>query len=475
MFSVAFSRRPLLASSTNSGKVPLWDPATGEMVGALEAHTAAASGVAFSPDGSLLASNGLDGRVVLTMVEQLSPQGVIDEAAGGGFAGSIAFAPDGATLATGTYGGAIGLWDAVGVRQVGALSGDARPLHSLAYRPDGAALAAASVNGQVRVWDVTSGGLLALLEGYTDGLLSLAYSPGGESLATGGRDGLIRLYDRSAQPGSVLENVSPMPGGQTLYSPVSALAFIPMAASWSGYDGTLRWWDVALGADLTAVTAHTRGLTGLAYHPGGQVVISASSENAIRLWSRAVAALSGDPLAELPLGDEPAQAAVWHVAASPDGALVASAHWDNTVRLWDGETGESLAVLEGHHHAVYGVAFSPDGARLASASRDGTIRLWDVRDARGGVESLAVLVHEQWVRCLAFSPDGRLLASGSDDGAVRLWDVSVPRSGANPLARLDGHTDFITAVSFSPDGTMIASTSLDGTLRLWAVATPPPA
>ncbi|NLF76125.1 MAG: WD40 repeat domain-containing protein, partial [Chloroflexi bacterium] len=184
VFSVAFSPDgALLASTTNSGKVLLWDPATGEMVGALEAHTAAASGVVFSPDGSLLASNGLDGRVVLTGVEQLSPQGVIDEAAGGGFAGSIAFASDGATLATGTYGGAIDLWDAVGVRQVGALSGDARPLHSLAYRPDGAALAAASLNGQVRVWDVSSGGLLALLDGYTDGLLSLAYSPGGESLA----------------------------------------------------------------------------------------------------------------------------------------------------------------------------------------------------------------------------------------------------------------------------------------------------
>ena len=106
------------------------------------------------------------------------------------------------------------------------------------------------VNGQVRVWDVTSGGLLALLEGYTDGLLSLAYSPGGESLATGGRDGLIRLYDRSAQPGSVLENVSPMPGGQTLYSPVSALAFSPDGRELAsgGYDGTLRV-DVALGAD----------------------------------------------------------------------------------------------------------------------------------------------------------------------------------------------------------------------------------
>jgi WD40 repeat protein len=100
-------RRFLLASAgddNNHGSVRLWNPATGQPVGApLTGHTAVANAVAFSRDGKLLASAGSDGNDEGGIVRLWNPatgQPVGAPMTGPTGVGAVAFSPDGKLLAS---------------------------------------------------------------------------------------------------------------------------------------------------------------------------------------------------------------------------------------------------------------------------------------------------------------------------------------------------------------------------------------
>ena len=78
-------------------------------------------------------------------------------------------------------------------------------------------------------------------------------------------------------------------------------------------------------------------------------------------------------------------------------------------------------------------------------------------------QPLAVLEgHTNYVRSAAFSPDGKRIVTASRDNTARLWDGE-----GQPLAVLEGHTDDVNSAAFSPDGARIVTASDDGTARLW--------
>jgi DNA-binding beta-propeller fold protein YncE/tetratricopeptide (TPR) repeat protein len=192
----------------------------------------------------------------------------------------------------------------------------------------------------------------------------------------------------------------------------------------------------------------------------GTTVLTASTDDTVRLWRASTAQTSGTPLVAH-------EATVWGVAFSPDGKTVLTGSGDNTARFWDAATGKLTMAPIAHPEGVCGVAFSPDGKTILTGSYDGMARLWD---ASSGRPIGSPLRHHGWVHAVAFSPDGKVLLTGSSDRMAMLWDAAT----GTPIGRPMQHEDEIWSVAFSPDGKSVLTGSWDATARIWDAATGTP-
>src|SRR5205085_553988 len=137
---------------------------------------------------------------------------------------------------------------------------------------------------------------------------------------------------------------------------------------------------------------------------------------------------------------------------SPDGKHVLSGNADGSLLLRDAETGDAVALLEGHAGSVLAAAISPDGARSLSAGAEGALAVWDLRaPAARGQKPVRSLSAPSAQVAVAFAPDGRHAVSGCMDGTVKLWDLdAVP--GQEVARTLEAHAGPAFAVAWSPDG-----------------------
>ena len=439
---------------------------------------------------------------------------------------SVAFSPDGTTLASGSLDHTVKLWNVATGNNIATLQGHTDWVRSVAFSPDGTTLASASFDNTVKLWDISEwmGPLpQTLVKISGDGQQGMSGSALANPLVIEVRDqydnllpdvqvtfkvtaGEGRLSGRftiehvmtdsngraeltfTLGPDQVTNTVGVSLGGHDL---VTFNAVGTGTLTTPRMDGDYRTWHLP---DSAIVRLGKGSIESVAFSSDGQRLIVASSigvwlydvatsrELALLPTESRVGAISphGTILALLP-DDNTVE--LWDVAThtniatleghtdwinsvsfSPDGTTLASGSSDNTVKLWDVATGANIATLQGHTNRVWSVSFSPDGTTLASGSDDNTVKLWDVA-TRTNIATLQG--HRSRVWSVSFSPDGTTLASGSDDNTVKLWDVATRTN----IATLQGHTNRVWSVSFSPDGTTLASGSDDNTVKLWDVAT----
>ncbi|RMF03945.1 MAG: WD40 repeat domain-containing protein [Chloroflexi bacterium] len=271
-------------------------------------------GVAFSPDGRVLASVGANYRVRLSAVEsghdwwQISGIGVT-------------FSPTGKMMAAVGRDSKAHLWELNQGRELKRVEGPR--MRSVVFSHDGQTLAGVtdgSLRDKVMVWNTTDQKPVRKMKGQWYGLQNVAFSPNGELLAGGSK--------------------------------------------------RVRVWHVESGRVLQELAGHTEIIEAISFSPDGRLLATAARNGVIILWN----VQTGQVAAQLTGHTNE----VHSVAFSPNGQLLASACWDKTIGLWNVESGALLGRLHGHHSYVHCVAFSPDGRFLASGSWDRTVRLWGI-------------------------------------------------------------------------------------------------
>ena len=183
--------------------VTLWDAVTGNIIDSLEGHTGSIDTLAFSPTDGLLASGGSGGEI---KIWNLTTSEHTDFIGHNDWVESIAFTPDGATLASGSFDGSVKLWDVAAREDTDTLVGHWDVVSAVTFSPDGATLASGSADGTVKLWDVETGLAFGLLP-FTSAVESVAFSPEGPLLATGTEQS-ITLSDMSELMRSRIDTIA---------------------------------------------------------------------------------------------------------------------------------------------------------------------------------------------------------------------------------------------------------------------------
>jgi len=366
--------------------VVVWDISDGTAIAeALGQHYSRTSAVAFSADGRSVAwaegnrymgrLNTLSGDV--SYWEQLRIGHRDDSVT------SVAFSPDGTLLASGPGSqqkireGDVILWDVASGQERQRLPGHSSSVNCIAFSPDGRLLAAGLwVDREAKVWDLETGEELLSLHPNLFSVYAAAFSPDGTVLATGegqyAGPGKVTLWDiPSGKPLRVLE-------GHT--KDVLAVAFSPdgrLLASGSA-DKDVRLWMVETGW-VTTLAGHRAPVKAVMFSDDGMYLMTSGGKDVIT-WD----VESREEISRVALDRfRYSSGASPSVDFTSDGRFVVISG-QSFIALYDTSTGKQLATLTGHTANVQVMAFSPSGLLLASGADDAKVKLWEISDITGG-------------------------------------------------------------------------------------------
>jgi len=275
---------------------------------------------------------------------------------------AVAFSPDGTLVASGSEDWTARVFEARTGRQVARLAHQG-PVNAVAFSPDGTLVVTGSEDHTARVFEARTGREVAKLASQ-EAVYAVAFSPDGAQVVTGSQDGAARVFE--AHTGREVTRLAPQ-------GAVHAVVFSPdgTLVATGSKDNTARVFEARARSEVARM-AHQGPVNAVAFSPDGTLVVTGSEDHAARVFE----ARTGREVARLAH-----QGPVNGVAFSPDGGLVATGSQDNTARVFDARTGREVARLA-HQDSVKAVAFSPDGTLVATGSRDQTAHVFEPRTGR---------------------------------------------------------------------------------------------
>jgi WD40 repeat protein len=454
-----------LASASSDESVKIWDLSNGHELLTYAGHTDKVRCLAWSLDGKSVASAGMEQTIKIW--DPTNGKEFQSIRAVGKFVSAIALSRDGKHLFTGQLevpgnpANGLFVYDTKTGKLVREVRDFTNRISTIAVNTEGNIVAAGDDNGNVRLFQYPSFVENPNKPAYwtqqdpNGATYHLSFSPDDKTLVRTGGLG-IKLYatpqpDAPFQVGAPRLTIGTNGAKCGVYSKDGKTLF-------SGdTEGSIQLWDPENAQKIGEFkNAHTSHINALVFNPEGNQLASCAGDFIIRLWDFDIVLQSRD--------FEGHEGPVWTAAFSPDGTKIVSASSDKTVKVWQRDTGKLLFTLTDHNAPVTVALFSPDGKLIASAGGDKIIRIWD---ATTGKPLRTCAGHLGTITSLDFSSDSKKIVSSAVDRRIKIWDADT----AKEVHSIDDNPSIVTAVAFNPNGKQIAVGNIDQTIRLYDALT----
>ncbi|XP_059178831.1 telomerase protein component 1-like [Physella acuta] len=449
----------------------------------------------------------------------------------------LAFSLDGTHLASAALDGDIKIWAADKGAQVGHIKGHCGPISKLIFSPTGKELITAGEDHQIKVWSGDLGIPIHKIHTEKHGAaVSVSISPNGLTVAVGYHQGLVRTYDINTGvkifennlckcavravafskdgayilAGSDDTTIQVLNSGQgsrtcTLLGHSKPVLCIETSKSYvaSGsedftcclYENIRQLKSSKQSQPTTKLTGHLGPVTSCTFSPDETMLATSSRDASIRIYI----------LRDVFISDVPQPT---HVLTACHADWINSCQWSNTgnylvtasndfnLKIWDMKSFTSKQILSGHTSAINTV--SNKYGCIVSGSSDGLVKVWShkgVLITTLAGHSLRVNACDMFVKfnkepdvadepsqswaeicSMDAKPEVKrsvehqkqvnvqdvLVVSAGDDGDVWIWKPLQCHS----LASLTGHSDRVLSIQADKHNHII-SCSLDQTVRLW--------
>ncbi|XP_056629961.1 WD repeat-containing protein 48 homolog [Diorhabda carinulata] len=292
---------------------------------------------------------------------------------------------------------------------------------------------------------------------HRSGVNALQLDPALDRLYSAGRDSIIRVFEHEKYFHGMehhtdwVNDIVLCCGGKHLISASS--------------DTTVKVWNAHKGFCMSTLRTHKDYVKSLAYAKDREQVASAGLDKSIYLWDintlTALTASNNTVTTSSLIGSKES---IYSLAMNPTGSIIVSGSTEKALRLWDPRTCAKLFKLKGHSDNVKALVVSRDGNQCLSGSSDGSIKLWNLGSQRC-VQT--ILVHTDSVWALLATESFSHVISGGRDKKVIMTDL---KNTANSITVCIEDAP-ILKMCFTADHQAVWVSTSDSSIKCWKLPT----